>query len=74
MTEKEAAGLAKDFLIKDIGLELCTSLPSGAYNVNLDNEFIFAVHDRRELKIGDSPYISVSKTTSQVRYLGVLGE
>ena len=74
MNEKEASELAKDFLVKEIELELCTSIPSAAYNVNLDDEFIFCVHNRRELRIGSSPYISVSKITGRVRYLGILGE
>ena len=74
MNEKEASELAKEFLAKEIELELCPSLPVGAYNVNLDAEFIFAMHDQQELKIGGSPYISVSKTTGKVRHLGILGE
>jgi hypothetical protein len=74
VNEKEASEVARAFIAKNIDLQICTTLPPGTYDVNLEREYVFSIHDNSINSIGSSPYISVSKITGQVRYLGNLGE
>ncbi len=74
MNEKEASEVARAFIAKNIDLQICTTLPPGTYDVNLEREYVFSIHDNSINSIGSSPHICVSKITGQVRHLGNLGD
>lgn len=75
MVELKAVEIAHEYLCNNIKLELCVDAPSGIYNVkHTDDDYLFAFSLFGGSGIGSSEYVSVSKSSGDVRYLGFLGE
>ena len=74
MNQYEAEKMARSFLSKSIELHYCGNSPQGIYGVNFENEMLFRFRLFGDNSIGGSPYVAVSKETSEVRYLGYFEE
>lgn len=75
MNKNEAEKLARSFLCESI--ELIRTEPSDnltLYNFHKHEEVLFRFQLFGGFSIGSPEYISISKTTGKVRYLGSLGE
>lgn len=74
MNDVEAKKIAHRFLCEHIDLEYCTEQPPGLYGFHPSEEILYRFRLFGTLSIGGSEYVSVSKITGKVRYLGNLGE
>jgi hypothetical protein len=74
MNEKEARELAIDFLSNRIGLVLCKEIPDGLYNFNSTDNYLFTFDLISQPHVGGTNYLSVSKTTGEVRFFENVGE
>jgi len=76
MDKNTACTLARNFLSEKITLTLHETPPAGIalYSFNPDDEFLFSYKLGEVPAIGGTNYISVSKISGDVRYLGFLGE
>ena len=74
MDETEAKKIAHRFLCERIELEYCSGPPPGLYNFNPADELLFSFSLFGTSSIGSSEYVSISRATGEVRYLGHRGE
>jgi hypothetical protein len=76
MDEDAAMKLAREFLAYHIQLTFHKVPPPGVhlYGFNPDDEYLFSYGLAYPRMIGGSNYISVSRISGEVRYLGFAGE
>ncbi len=71
MDYKEAEQIARVSLSNTIAMIPCKSPPIGLYNFDSSSELLFTYHlPNHENRIGGEDYLSVSKSTGEVKYLG----
>ena len=75
MDKAEAIRLCREYLSKCIEFKECNNLPSGVYNLDPSDKYLFSVRfSEGSSYVGSTAYIAVSKKTGVVRFLGYLGE
>ena len=73
MDKSEAIRLCCEYLNRFIEIEECDYLPSGLYHFNPSDDYLFIVRfHARSPFIDSNPYISISKATGVVKFLGLL--
>ena len=74
MDESEAIKIVHAFLSEHIEIERCNNPPTGLWNFSLSKDYLFRFRLFGHSSIGASEYISISKETGLINYIGFHGE
>ena len=74
MNIKEAEDLVRKHLSDQIGIQYHPDPPVSIYNFNPEENYLFSFGLSSPDMVGGSDYISMSKTTGEVKILGTIGE
>lgn len=74
MNVSESEQLVRIFLSNKIKIDYCPDPPDGLYGIDPNEEYLFTFRLFGHTGVGGSEFVTISRTTGDVKYLGHIGE